>query len=234
LRGEALKEKKMERVVLKATKRDVLGKQVKALRRAGQLPAVIYGRHVEPIKIMMEAHEAALALAKLTSSSLVMIDVDGTEYPALVREKQRNFIKNTLLHVDFLAVSLTEKIRTNVRIEITGLSLAVKDLNAVLVNHLTRLEVECLPTNLPERIVVDLGALKVIGDAIHVRDIPALENVRFMDDPDEMIVVATYAKEVEEVAPVAVAEVTEEVAVIEKGKKEEAEEEKEKGKKEKK
>ncbi len=220
----------MERVVLKATKRDVLGKQVKALRRAGQLPAVIYGRHVEPIKIMMEAHEAALALAKLTSSSLVMIDVDGTEYPALVREKQRNFIKNTLLHVDFLAVSLTEKIRTNVRIEITGLSLAVKDLNAVLVNHLTRLEVECLPTNLPERIVVDLGALKVIGDAIHVRDIPALENVRFMDDPDEMIVVATYAKEVEEVAPVAVAEVTEEVAVIEKGKKEEAEEEKEKGK----
>jgi len=230
LRGEALKEKKMERVVLKATKRDVLGKQVKALRRAGQLPAVIYGRHVEPIKIMMEAHEAALALAKLTSSSLVMIDVDGTEYPALVREKQRNFIKNTLLHVDFLAVSLTEKIRTNVRIEITGLSLAVKDLNAVLVNHLTRLEVECLPTNLPERIVVDLGALKVIGDAIHVRDIPALENVRFMDDPDEMIVVATYAKEVEEVAPVAVAEVTEEVADIEKGKKEEAEEEKEKGK----
>jgi large subunit ribosomal protein L25 len=218
----------MERVVLKATKRDVMGKQVKALRRAGQLPAVIYGRHVEPIKIMMEAHVAALALAKLTSSSLVMIDVDGTEYPALVREKQRNFIKNTLLHVDFLAVSLTEKIRTDVRIEITGLSLAVKDLNAVLVNHLTHLEVECLPTDLPERIVVDLGALKVIGDAIHVRDIAALENVRFMDDPDEMIVVATYAKEVEEAAPVVAAVATEEVDVIEKGKKEEAEEGKEK------
>ena len=223
----------MERVVLKATKRDVTGKQVKALRREGQLPAVIYGRHVEPIKIMMEAHMAALALAKLTSSSLVMIDVDGTEYPALVREKQRNYIKNTLLHVDFLAVNLKEKIRTQVRIEITGLSLAVKDFNAVLVNHLNRLEVECLPTDLPERIVVSLDALKQVGDAIHVRDIAAIDNVRFLDDPDEMIIVATYAKEEEEAAPVAAAaEVTEEVDVIEKGKKEEEEEkEKEKGKK---
>ncbi len=223
----------MERVVLKATKRDVTGKQVKALRREGQLPAVIYGRHVEPIKIMMEAHMAALALAKLTSSSLVMIDVDGTEYPALVREKQRNYIKNTLLHVDFLAVNLKEKIRTQVRIEITGLSLAVKDFNAVLVNHLNRLEVECLPTDLPERIVVSLDALKQVGDAIHVRDIAAIDNVRFLDDPDEMIIVATYAKEEEEAAPVAAAaEVTEEVSVIEKGKKEEEEEkEKEKGKK---
>ena len=221
----------MERVVLKATKRDVTGKQVKALRREGQLPAVIYGRHVEPIKIMMEAHVAALALAKLTSSSLVMIDVDGTEYPALVREKQRNYIKNTLLHVDFLAVNLKEKIRTQVRIEITGLSLAVKDFNAVLVNHLNRLEVECLPTDLPERIVVSLDALKQVGDAIHVRDIAAIDNVRFLDDPDEMIIVATYAKEEEEAASVvAAAEVTEEVAVVEKGKKEE-EEEKEKGKK---
>jgi large subunit ribosomal protein L25 len=213
----------MERVVLKATKRDVVGKQVKALRREGQLPAVIYGRHVEPIKIMMEAHTAAIALAKLTSSSLVMIDVDGTEYPVLVREKQRNYIKNSLLHVDFLAVNLNENIRTEVRIEFTGMSLAVKDFNAVLVNHLTSLEVECLPTNLPERIVVDMASLMQVGDAIHVRDIPTIENVRFLDDPDEMIIVATYAKkEEEEAAPVAAA-ASDEPEVIEKGKKEEEE-----------
>ncbi|HEY5901573.1 MAG TPA: hypothetical protein VIU39_03395, partial [Anaerolineales bacterium] len=67
----------MEKVVLKASKRDVAGKQVKALRRAGQLPAVIYGRHLEPISISLDAHSASLALSKLTSSSLVTIDVDG-------------------------------------------------------------------------------------------------------------------------------------------------------------
>jgi large subunit ribosomal protein L25 len=64
----------MERVVLKASKREVTGKQVKALRRSGVLPAVIYGRHVEPIAISLDAHTASLALAKLTSSSLVTID----------------------------------------------------------------------------------------------------------------------------------------------------------------
>src|SRR6476661_7787496 len=79
---------KMEKVVLKAEKRDVIGKQVKAMRRAGKLPAVIYGRHTEPININLDAHSASLALGKLTSSSLVTINVDGTEYPALVREKQ--------------------------------------------------------------------------------------------------------------------------------------------------
>src|ERR1043166_1981468 len=104
-RGRGARGVKMEKVVLNASKRDVIGKQVKALRREGKLPAVIYGRHTEPININLDAHSASLALGKLTSSSLVTIAVDGTEYPALVREKQRDYIKNRLLHVDFLAVS---------------------------------------------------------------------------------------------------------------------------------
>src|SRR5688572_30459730 len=105
----------MEKVVLKATKRDVIGKQVRATRRAGMLPAVLYGRRTEPISISLDAHTASLLLGRLTSSSLVTIDLDGTEYPALVREKQRDYIKNRLLHVDFMAVSLTEKITASVR-----------------------------------------------------------------------------------------------------------------------
>lgn len=217
----------MERVVLKATKRDVTGKHVKAMRRSGQLPGIIYGRHVSPVSIALDAHSASLALAKLTSSSLVTIDVDGTEYPALVREKQRNYVKSTLLHVDFLAVNLKEKICTSVNIEITGLSLAVKDFNAVLVNHLTQLEVECLPTDLPERFVVDLDPIKQVGDAIHVRDIVVSDNVRVLDDPDEMIVVATYAKEEEVETPAVAAEAAvpetaaEPELSVERGKKEE-------------
>ena len=94
----------MEKVVLKATKRDVIGKQVKAMRREGKLPAVIYGRHLEPISIVLDAHSAGLALSKVSASSLVTIDVEGKEYPALVRERQRDFIKGVLTHVDFLAM----------------------------------------------------------------------------------------------------------------------------------
>ena len=158
----------MEKVVINASKRDVIGKQVKALRRAGKLPAVIYGRHTEPLNINLDAHTASLALGRLTSSSLVTINVDGTEYPALVREKQRDYIKNRLLHVDFLAVSLDEKIRTYVSVHFIGVSTAVKDYNAVLVKNLEQLEVECLPTDLPERIDVDISVMKRPGEGIRV------------------------------------------------------------------
>jgi large subunit ribosomal protein L25 len=216
----------MEKVVLKASKREVSGKQVKALRRAGKLPAVIYGRHTEPINISLDAHSANLALGKVGSSSLVTIDVDGKEYPALVRERQRNYIKGSLLHVDFLAVSLTEKIRADVRVELTGLSLAVKDFNAVLVTGLHALSVECLPADLPDHIVVDISPLGKPGDGIHVRDLVVPDKIRVLSDPDEMVVVATYAK-IEEEAPVAAEgevvapEAVEPELSVERGKKEE-------------
>ncbi len=218
----------MEKVVLKASKRDVSGKHVKAMRREGKLPAVIYGRHTEPIKISLEAHNANLVLGKVGSSTLVTIDVDGKEYPALVRERQRNYIKGNLIHVDFLAVSLTEKIKAEIRIELTGVSGAVKDQNAVLVPGLHTLSVECLPTDLPDRIIVDISPLEKPGDGIHVRDVTVPEKIRVLDDPDEMVVVATFAK-IEEEAPVAAvegavpaeAEAAEPELSVERGKKEE-------------
>ena len=190
----------MEKVVLKASKRDVVGKQVKALRREGKLPAVIYGRHTDPINISLEAHQAAVALAKVTSSSLVTIDVEGTEHLALVREKQRDYIKNRLLHVDFLAVSLAEKLRTSVPVHFVGVSLAVKDFNAVMVHNLEELEVECLPADLPERIDVDISSLNRPGEGIRLRDVHVSDKIRLLADPDTMVAVATFAKVEEEVA----------------------------------
>jgi large subunit ribosomal protein L25 len=221
----------MEKVVLKAEKRNVIGKQVKAMRREGKLPAVIYGRHTEPINVSLDAHNASLILGKLTSSSLVTIALDGKEYPALVREKQRDFIKNRLLHVDFLAVSLTESLRATVSLNFVGVSTAVKDFNAVLVHNLEALQVECLPTDLPESIDVDITPLEHPGDGIRVKDIIVSDKVRLLDDPDTMVVVATFAKVEEEVvaAPTEEAGVTptptEPELAVERGKKEEEGEE---------
>ena len=220
----------MEKVVLKAEKRDVIGKQVKAMRRAGKLPAVIYGRHTDPIIVSLDSHSASLVLGRLTSSSLVTIDLDGKEYPALVREKQRDYIKNRILHVDFLAVSLTETLRASVAVNLVGVSAAVKDYNAVLVTNLQSLEVECLPTDLPERIDIDISVLARPGDGIRVRDVKVSDKVRLLDDPDTMVAVATFAKVEEEAAGVpgaegvAPAEAEPELAV-ERGKKDEEGEE---------
>jgi large subunit ribosomal protein L25 len=207
----------MEKVILKATKRTMTGKQVSQLRRQGQLPAVIYGHHYEPTAIVLEAHSAGLAIPKLTSSSIVNIELDGKLIPALVREKQKNYIKNELIHVDFLAVSLTEKIHAAVSIHFHGTSPAVKDFSAIIVHNLNQLEVEALPNDLPERIEVDLSHLVKIGDAIHVRDLSIAESVTVLSDPDIMVAVATATRE--EAADEAAGAL--EPEVIEKGKKEE-------------
>ena len=209
----------MEKVILKAVRRNVIGKQVKALRREGKLPAVIYGRRTEPLPILLDAREAGKSLTGLAPSSLVTVEVEGKAYPTLVREKQRNKILGSLIHVDFLAVSMEEKLRADVVVAIVGVSKAVKDLNGILVQGMNTLGVECLPQDLPEKVVVDISGLDQIGDAIYVRDIQISDGVKFLDDEDSLIVSITYqaAEEVaEEVA-------TAEPEIIEKGKQEEEE-----------
>ncbi len=212
----------MEKVVLQATRRTVTGKQVRAIRREGLLPGIMYGHHFDPTPISLDLHTSTLALAGLSSSSLIYIDLEGSEHASLIREKQRDFIRGTLKHIDFQVVSLTEKIRAEVNIEITGISPAVRDLNGVLVTGLDRLEVESLPQYLPERYTIDISKLVKIGDGLYVRDLKVSEEVEIMSDQDEMLVIVTAgtAEEVEEEVAGGVAE----PEIIEKGKKEEEDE----------
>ncbi|MCS6994386.1 MAG: 50S ribosomal protein L25 [Anaerolineales bacterium] len=211
----------MEKVVLKATKRTVTGKQVKQLRRKGLLPGVIYGHNMEPTPISLDAHDASLILPKLTSSSIVTIDLEGKQIAALVREKQRNFIKNFFTHVDFQAVSLTEAIRTYVSLHFSGAAPAVKDFQAIVVTNLAEIEVEALPADLPERIEVDLSKLAAIGDAIYVKDLVVPAGVEVLTDGDEVVVVATGATEEKEETEIV--EGIEPELSVERGKKEEEE-----------
>ena len=212
----------MERAVIEATRRTVTGKKVGAMRRAGKLPAVLYGTHMQATPITLELRESSRILASASRSSLFNINLDGVVHSALVREKQRNFITGILLHVDFQAVSLTEKIRTSVNIVFTGLAPAVKDFNGVVVNGAGQVEVECFPQDIPEKIVVDISNLNKIGDGIYMRDVKVEGNVVILQNPDEMVVIIT-APAAEEVVEEVVVAAGEEPEVIEKGKKEEEE-----------
>jgi large subunit ribosomal protein L25 len=188
----------MEEITLKASKRNVIGKQVNALRREGILPAVVYGRRMESIPISLDMREASRILDKAATSALIVLEVDGEKYYTLVREKQRNPVLGTFRHIDFQAVSLTEKVRANVAIQLVGEAPAVDTYFGILVSNLEKLSVESLPKKLPERIEVDLSNLKEIGDALHVRDLVLPEGVEALDNPDEMVVVviAPVAEEV--------------------------------------
>jgi large subunit ribosomal protein L25 len=216
----------MEEIVLKANRRNVLGKQVKAIRREGKLPAVIYGRHIDPISVELDLRDASRSLTGLAPSTLVTVNVDGETHRTLVREKQRNKLSGMLLHVDFLAVSMTERLRSQVYLEIVGSAPAVRDLDGVLVTGLEEVEVECLPNDLPERITVDISSLDGIGDGVYVRDLMIPEGVKILEDPDSMVVLVTAQAAAEEEAVAEVEEVVgEEPEVIERTRKEEEEEE---------
>lgn len=209
----------MAKLVLKATRRSVTGKTVKTLRTQGYLPAVMYGHNFEPISIVLDAHTSNLALLGLSASTIINIELDGNQVATLIREKQKDYMRNRLLHVDFQVVSLTEKISAAVKIELTGVSSAVKDFSAVIVSNVNTILVEALPGDLPQSIKVDISLLKAVGDSIHVRDLTFGSGVTVLTDVDELIVVATGTIAEEE--PVVAGE--DEPEVIEHGKKEDAE-----------
>ena len=149
----------------------------------------------------------------------------GKEYPSLVREKQIDFILRTLKHVDFQAVSLSEKIRASVTIHFEGESSAVKEFDAILSTGINQIEIEAYPQDLPEGFTVDISQLREVGDSILVKDIVIPENIEVLSNPEEMIVFASSSRPAIEEEGEAVEkeelETTEvEPEVIEKGKKE--------------
>ncbi|NMC46489.1 MAG: 50S ribosomal protein L25 [Chloroflexi bacterium] len=215
----------MEKIVLEAKKRDVIGKKVKTLRLEGKIPAVMYGRKFDAIPIELDAHSTTQVLKKVSESTIINISLDGKEHSALIRDRQIDFIKGNILHMDFQVVSLTEKIRTSVRIELVGEAPAIEEFNALVVSGLTEVEVEALPQDLPEGISVDVSGLDEIGKAIYVKDLPTIDKVEILTDPEELIAITSAVKE--EVIEEPTEEITEEgeegaePEVIERGKREE-------------
>jgi len=220
-----------DQIILEAQERTLKGKKVKALRREGLLPGIIYGRigkeQIEPVLIQLDLHEASKIIKKLTGSSLVTLKVDVEEYPVVLREAQKDIIYGTLRHVDFMAVSLTEKLQTAVPIELIGQAPAEINMAAVVVTGISELEIECLPQDMPERIEVDATVLVDMDSTIYVKDLDLPDTYDVLTDPEELIAGVTYVtieEEEEEEEEGELAELFDEDVepeVIEKGKKEE-------------
>lgn len=213
-----------ERRLLSATRRTVIGKQVGQLRRSGQLPAVVYGPNMEPQPIQINAREAARALRGASGADLIDLTVDGETRTVLLQDLQRHSIRGDFVHADFYAVDMSRTLRTHIPVRLAGASYAVNSLQGVLVRGLTELEIECLPADLIPSVDADLGELKEIGSALHVRDLYVPEAIKVLTAADELIVrVTAQAKEEDLSTPTTPA--TGEVEVIEKGKTEEEGEE---------
>lgn len=183
---------------LEAERREAVGKKVRAVRRQGMVPAVLYGSGVDGLPIQLDAKEAERLLAGASASTLVDLKVGEEDHTVLVRDVQRDVIRRNLVHIDFLKVAMDVAIRTTVPIELVGEAPAAKELGGVLVTGVTEIEVEALPADLPDRVVVDLEPLAEIDDAITVADLYIGDGVKVNTDPDENVAHVIYLAEEEE------------------------------------
>ena len=144
----------MEKIVLEGTKREIIGKQVKHLRKEGKVPAVVYGREIKPLPIILDLKSTTKILSSTSGSTLVTLNIDNDEIAVLVREKQFGIIDRKLMHIDFQAVVLGELIKARARVVIIGESPAVADLGAMIISGAEAVEIECLPKDLVDEVVV--------------------------------------------------------------------------------
>jgi large subunit ribosomal protein L25 len=232
----------MKTIELHVSKRSTIGKnEARRERATGKIPAVLYGSKKPTIPISVDRKALTDAFrGGGGGNAIFLLKLAGTDQArhVMIKELQQDPVSRKALHIDFVRIEMTEKIRVKVSVEVVGLAAGVKNEGGILDFVTREIEVECLPGNIPEHIPVDVTAL-AIGDAIRISELAQLEGVTVVDDPEKVVVHVTHPtteKEPEVAAAEAAAEITE-PEVLKKGKvvtEEEGEEkEKEKEKKDK-
>ncbi|MDR2404713.1 MAG: 50S ribosomal protein L25 [Spirochaetaceae bacterium] len=183
----------MSQVVFAARNRADSGSgHARRIRRAGRIPAVIYGHSGKALAIDLDALEFANGVKGISESTIVKINIDGKTHDAFVKDTQREITDGTILHVDFYEVESNTLLRARVSVHIQGNPIGVRE-GGILELPLHDVEVECLPGDLPERIVVDISDLKV-NQSIHVRDLSLGQGVRLISGGDQVVALVKFAK----------------------------------------
>jgi large subunit ribosomal protein L25 len=176
---------------------------VNRLRKTGFIPAVVYGRGRDNVNVQVDGKSFTKIINHSASDNiLVNLQIGESSQLALVQEVQHNYIKSTIIHVDFHAVNENEEIHAAVPVNLVGEPAGAK-FGGLLELHMHSIQVHCLPKDLPEKISADVTHLNV-GDALHVRELALPEGVRVQLE-GSIIVAAVSEPKVEEVAPAAAA-----------------------------
>ena len=191
----------MKQVILNATKREKIGKEYcKKLRKQGLIPAIVYGPRFNPLPIAVKANELESILIKHKGETILFTlqlnNGELTKVQALLKEYQTHPITDKIIHIDFLAIHEEETITLDIPLEFLGKPVGISK-GGILEILLHELTIECLPSNIPDKIYVDINNLDV-GDVLHVKDIKVPEGVKVINDPEETVL--TIVAEAVEVA----------------------------------
>ena len=195
---------------LVGTVRPGAGKGVaKRLRRAQQIPGIVYGGGGDPVRVAVKEKDLATLLAAQGRGNLIItLALDGGDganrRTVLLKDVQMDPVQGSPLHVDFLEIAMDRKIRVEVPVALDGQAVG-KTKGGLVERHLRRVMVECLPSAIPEALRVDISPLDV-GDALHVRDLLVPEGARVLGDGGRTVVSVTVPAAEEEAAPAAAAE----------------------------
>ncbi|GAB6099766.1 50S ribosomal protein L25 [Halanaerocella petrolearia] len=184
----------MDRLELDAEVREKTGSGVaRRLREQGLVPGVLYGRDRDPVSLKLDAKE----LNEVTGGNKI-IDLtldDGSTQPVMVKDVQRDVIKGSLLHVDLHHISLDEPVTIEVPVELDGPAVGQQE-GGVLEQILRELEIECLPANIPSKVVVDVSELEV-GQSLSVADIDVEEDIEIVSSPSETVATVVVPDELD-------------------------------------
>ena len=174
------------------------------------LPGVVYAPDIETMMIKFKTNDFIKAYTEVGESSLLTLKLADQEFKVLVKDVQRDVIKDHFIHVDFYKVDMNKEVSTEIPLEFVGESKAVRELNAQLNKNIDFVSVECLPQDLVSVIEVDISALSEFGDSIHIKDLVLPSGIKVLNHPDDTVVSVTEPQ------------IEKEPEVVEEGKTEEA------------
>lgn len=178
----------MKILELKAEKRTTKGsKAVKKLRESGQIPAILYGHKPDNVMLCLNEHDFTRILH--SGTRMINLTVDNKKESTLIKDVQYDNLLDRVLHVDFSRIDLTERVKLRVPLEVHGEPVGVKE-GGVLTHVMKDVEIECLPTAIPEKIKVNISELGM-SKAIHVKELPVLEGIQYISEP-ELVVASVH------------------------------------------
>ena len=185
----------MQTLTLNVQPRELGKKAVKAVRREGRVPCVLYGSHTEPVHFSVPVLDLR-PLIHTSETYIVVVELDGEEYECIVKTVDFHPVSDMPVHLDFQALTRGEAITVTIPIRLEGMAAGVKD-GGNLSQPLYELEIRCMPKDIPGHISVDVSDLN-IGDSLHVSDIELGEAIELLTDPARTLVnVAAPRVEVE-------------------------------------
>jgi large subunit ribosomal protein L25 len=190
----------MAEITLRAeTGRATGSRESRRIRRSGAVPGVVYGMGIDPIPVAVDAHDLSVALhTEAGYNVLLTLALDtGESVLTLPKQVEKHPYRNRYRHIDFLKIDVTEVVRVEIPIHTEGDPVGVKE-GGIMSSSRTSVLIEALPTALPPSITLDVSALEV-GDSLRIADLPVIDGVEYLDDPEEVVLSVTApAAEVEE------------------------------------